>query len=323
MVYLQRGGPGGTLGSMKRPTRGVTFAASLCVATLAAASLSRPAAAQRAADSLRSRVGPPDEVVLKAYVDSGVPNPTPHELTDAEWVKVEAAWKSLPELHRRVLEQHLRRLSFVNVPPGGGNALTRDVDPKSAHKQFDITLRAGILQETLTEFLNGKESGVFEPDASGQTVTIEAGDTSALLYILLHEATHAVDATLGISASPKSPFAAGIWLDRTRLASPYDRSLINATTFRRGAKTQAAKAQALYQALSRTPFVSLYATAAAPEDLAELVAWEQLSTQLQQPLVIVVKDSGGRVVYRYEPLKSSLVRRRFSAVKELLARRAG
>ena len=36
----------------------------------------------------------------------------------------------------------------------------------------------------------------------------------------------------------------------------------------------------------------------------------------------VVKDSGGRVVFRYEPLKSSLVRRRFSAVKEILARRA-
>jgi hypothetical protein len=300
----------------------ITFAASLWVAMLVAASLAGPAAAQGAADSLRSRVAPPDEVVLKAYVDSGVANPTPHELTDPEWAKVDAAIKRLPELHRRVLQQHLRRLSFIDVPPGGGNALTRDVDPKSPHKQFDITLRAGILRETLTEFLNAKERGAFEPDASGQTVTIEAGDTSALLYVLLHEATHAVDATLGLTANPSGRFGAGIWLDRVRLAPPYDRSMVNSTSFRRGPKTPAAKAKALYQALARTPFVSLYATAAAPEDLAELVAWQQLSTQLHQTLAIVVKDARGRIIHRHEPLESSLVRRRFSAVKDLLARRA-
>ena len=306
---------------MRRPTKAIAFAAALGVATLLAALPAGPAAAQGTGDSLRSRVAPPDDVVLKAYIDSGV-TPKPHELTEAEWAKVDAALARLPALHRRVLQEHLRRLSFVEVPPGGGNALTRDVDPKSADKQFDITLRAGLLDETLTEFLNGKERGVFEADASGKTVTLEAGDTSALVYILLHETTHAVDATLGVSTSPRGPFTSGIWLDRTRLASPYDRSLISSTTFRRGPKTPAAKAQALYQALSRTPFVSLYATAAAGEDLAELVAWQQLSTQPDQGLAIVVKDAGGRTVYRYEPLKSPLVRRRFAAVKQLLARSA-
>jgi hypothetical protein len=220
-----------------------------------------------------------------------------------------------------VLQQHLRRLSFIEVPAGGGNALTRDVDPKSAHKQFDIALRAGLLHETLTEFLNEKERGVFEPDDSGTTVAIEAGDSSALIYILLHESTHVVDATLGVTAAPGNAFGARIWADNRRLAPAYDRSPINATTFRRGPRTPVGKAPALYRALSRTPFVSLYATAAAPEDLAELVAWERMSTQLHQTLAIVVKDARGRSLYRYEPLGSPLVRRRFAAVKELLARR--
>jgi hypothetical protein len=305
---------------MHPPTSPGVHAAALCVATLVAAST--PTAAQSASDSLRSRIAPPDEVVLNAYADSGV-NPTPHELTDAEWAKVDAALQRLPELHRRVLQDHLRRLSFVNVPPGGGNALTRDVDPKSPHKQFDITLRAGLLDETLTEFLNGKERGVFEADASGQTVTLEAGETSALVYILLHETTHAVDATLGVTTDPRGPFTNGVWLDRSRLAPAYDKSPINATTFRRGPKTPAGKAQALYQALGRTPFVSLYATAAAPEDLAELVAWQQLSTRPEQTLAILVKDAHGKIVYRYEPLASPLVRRRFAAVKQLLARKLG
>lgn len=290
----------------------------MCLATVGATAL---AAAQGAPDALRSRVAPPDEEVLQAYRDSGVPNPAAHTLTDDEWAKVDAAISALPELHRRVLQQHLRRLSFVDVPPGGGNALTRVVDPKAAQKQIDIAFRAGLLHETLTEFLNGKESGIFEPDRSGQTVTIEAGDSSALVYVLLHEATHAVDGTLGISTTPNSRFQAGIWLDRTRLAPPYDRSMIQSTAFRRGPRTPLARAQALYQALSRTPFVSLYATAAAGEDLAELVAWEQLATQRHQSLAIIVKDAGGKIVYRYEPLRSPLVRSRFPAVEELLARR--
>lgn len=304
----------------------MSFATRAWIAALAAG-LSAPAALAEPApahgpDSLRSRVAPPDDAVLQAYVDSGLPRPTVHELTDEEWAKVDAALRALPALHRRVLEHHLRRLSFVDVPPGGGNALTRDVDPKNPHKQIDITLRAGLLHETMTEFLTGKERGVFEPDASGQIVTVEAGDASALTYILLHETTHAVDATLGISERAGTGFQRGIWLDRLRLAPPYDQSAINATTFRRGSRTPAAKAPALYQALSRTPFVSLYATAAAGEDLAELVAWEELAAQ-HQPLAIVIRDAAGGVVYRYEPLASALVRSRFSAVKQVLARRDG
>lgn len=286
------------------------------------ASHAGPAAAQpTAAGSLRSRVTPPDDFVIQAYIDSGIPDPKPHKLTDDEWVKVDAALERLPEMYRRALQLHLRSLAFIEVPPGGGNALTRDVDPKGTHKQFDITLRAGLLHETLTEFLNGKERGVFEPDGSGTTVTIEAGDTSALIYVLIHESTHVVDAMLKLSDAPSSEFGAGIWVGRRDLAPAYDQSPLNATTFRRGPKTPIGQAQALYQALSRTPFVSLYATAAAPEDLAELVAWQQMATQLRQTLAIVVKDAQGKVVYRHAPLESPLVRRRFAAVKKLLARK--
>lgn len=148
---------GATLAGMTRGRRALALAAA-CLATVCTAAL---AVAQGAPDALRSRIAPPDEEVLQAYRDSGVPNPTPHTLTDDEWAKVDAAIGALPGLHRRVLQQHLRRLSFVDVPPGGGNALTRVVDLKAAQKQFDITFRAGLLHETLTEFLNGKESGVF------------------------------------------------------------------------------------------------------------------------------------------------------------------
>jgi hypothetical protein len=56
---------------------------------------------------------------------------------------------------------------------------------------LSTALAAGLVHETLTEFLNETERGVFEPDDSGTTVTIEAGGSGALLYVLLHESTHA------------------------------------------------------------------------------------------------------------------------------------
>jgi len=52
-----------------------------------------------------------------------------------------------------------------------------------------------------------------------------------------------------------------------------------------------------------------------------LAAWQQLATQRHQSLAVVVKDARGKIAYRYEPLKSPLVRSRFPAVEELLARR--
>jgi hypothetical protein len=59
----------------------------------------------------------------------------------------------------------------------------------------------------------------------------------------------------------------------------------------------------------------------APPDDTVLKAY--VDSGVNPTLAIVVKDARGKVVYRYEPLASPLVRRRFAAVKDLLARKPG
>jgi hypothetical protein len=74
----------------------------------------------------------------------------------------------------------------------------------------------------------------------------------------------------------------------------------------------------VYDALVRTPFVSLYATASEMEDFAELVAWCEIFEQPQGSLTIEVKDAKGETLKRWEPLTFPAVRRRFVDVDELL-----
>ncbi len=97
-------------------------------------------------------------------------------------------------------------------------------------------------------------------------------------------------------------------------------SSVAATTFFRGGRPFAVRqAATLYDALAQTPFVSLYATASAQEDFAELVAWHQVLKQHHGDLVIQVNDVNGKTLRRWEPLIFPEVQKRFAEVDKLLA----
>jgi hypothetical protein len=101
------------------------------------------------------------------------------------------------------------------------------------------------------------------------------------------------------------------------LTTRYDRSLATATPFRRAAPFPAVRAVELYAALARTPFTSLYATAAAPEDFAELFAWQQLAAQGMSPVIVV--RAPGRATRSFAQLRAPPVKARLRAVRTLLA----
>ncbi len=67
--------------------------------------------------------------------------------------------------------------------------------------------------------------------------------------------------------------------------------------------------------------MSLYATASAGEDLAEVTAWSHLS-RLHVPLTVEVLDAAGRAVVTVEPLKSPAVQARFAVADAVIARAA-
>lgn len=269
---------------------------------------------------LRNRIGSPDPAVLEIFAGTGAAEIVVHDLSEEERVVIDQALARLPALHRDVLRRHLRRLSFLDLQAGAGSALTSRADLDESSSEFDITFRASLLDESLTQFLNAKEARLFEDDASGFSVEFDAGRTDALAYVLLHEATHIVDQVMGLSDDEAGALRSGVWEDLRTLAEPHSSSPAANTPFRRKPPVPLRDAPALYESLRGTPFVSFYATAAAPEDLAELFAWQQLASRFDQDLTLTVRDRQGHAVYRYEPLASAQVQPRFAEVEALLER---
>jgi hypothetical protein len=297
----------------------------ICVAGCdPAAAQSQPNSPPRATDVLdgtaavlRARIAPPHEETVAAYRESGAVDASAHPLTEREWTRVERAIADLPPLHREVLERRLARLSFIDAPSSAGTALTRASDGPDGGSLFDITIRADVLDKSLSDFLTEKESTLFSDDGSGLGVRFRAGEAPALTYLLLHEATHVVDRTFGVSTEMR-PFRV-LWVDYRDLAAPYATGPMGVTTYRRGQPIPLAQSPALYEALGASPFVSLYSTASAGEDLAELVAWSHLS-RLNIPLTVEVRDAAGRAVVAVEPLKSPAVQARLAVADAVLAR---
>lgn len=105
---------------------------------------------------LQSRIGAPAPEVIEVFSGSGASDISEHVLTQSELAQVNSAYDRLPSLYREVLQTHLRRLSFLDLQPGSGSALTSKVETGDESPQFDITLRASLLDEGLTTFLNTK-----------------------------------------------------------------------------------------------------------------------------------------------------------------------
>lgn len=266
------------------------------------------------ATTLIDRVGEPAQRDMQAFKKAGMQEVKPHKLTAQERLIVEAALASLPSLNKRVLERHLHRLSFVDGIPGEGTGLTT---PNTKTGLSDITLRASVINESLTAFLTNKERRVFKQDGSGGVVTVTGAGVNAITYVLLHESTHVVDVSCSVTTNPRSPFVRGIWVTQSTLA-PSLAAITPKTYFRGADPLPIVKAESVYDALEKTPFASLYATATRQEDLAELVTWYEIYTQDGGNLVIELKDSKGMTIRAWLPLTFPKVRERFADVEELL-----
>ncbi len=232
------------------------------------------------ASALDSRVGETDPSVLKMFADAGMPAPSAHVLTDAERQSLARAFTTLPPVHQRVLRERLRRISFLDGMPN--TALTSTVDPDAPTPVYDLTIRAGVLHESVSEFLTNKERTCFDSSGSERTVVVEAGALEAIVYVLLHEATHMVDGALGLTPiegrraeADADLLTTGVWTDRLTAANAYANPLLDGLAYRRGGRPiPVSEAHKVYGALQRTPFVSLYASSNWHDDVAELVAWQ-------------------------------------------------
>jgi len=269
--------------------------------------------------SLGSRVKETSAAVLKMFEEAGRSKPTQHDLTEVERRKVMAAFAALPPLHWRILSERLRSVNFLDGMPN--TALTSTVNPNEPYRLFDITIRAAILRQSASEWLTEKERSCFSTAGSPLSVSVEAGKRDAILFVLLHEATHIVDACLGITPTGHSvdepagseiagSFADGIWTGRIAPATAYHDPVRERVRFYAFGEPQPiGRAVSVYMSLSRTPFVSLYGSSNWSDDLAEYVAVYHWTEALKQPYRIVIRNAGTEM-FHYEPMTSELVRRR-------------
>lgn len=244
--------------------------------------------------------------------------PVNRTLTADQQKKVKNAFSLLPPVHQRILKEHLYSISFMDNMPN--TALTSPIDTNGVSKQFNITFRAGLLDETVSEWATKKENTCFEPVTGAKyTLRVEAGNLDALIYVLMHEAMHIVDAVTEITPHPSerdavvepTPFTKGVWRMMNKPDAIYMDSLLEQTRFRSGQALLISQAPEVYQKLAQTPFPSLYAMAAWFEDIAELATIYHLTTQLNQPFyVIVTKD--GKELARFEPMRNELVKQRLN-----------
>jgi hypothetical protein len=279
--------------------------------------------------ALDSRVRETPAAVLKMFEEDGLARPTPHVLTVGERRQLAAAFAALPPLHRRVLRERLLGVSFLDGMPN--TALTSPINPDDPYRLFHITIRAAILHQNASEWLTEKERTCFAAAGSPLSVSIEAGKRDALVYVLLHEATHVVDASLGITPAfprssappsggmPSTAFTDGIWSERIVPAPAYHDPLRERIRFRPGGATLPIdQSEAVYGSLRRTPFVSLYGSSNWYDDLAEYVAVYHWTQVLKQPFRIVLRQAGKKILV-YEPMKSALVRGRIDQMQRFYA----
>lgn len=250
-------------------------------------------------------------------------SPVAHELSETERRKFLSAFTALPPLHRHILTERLRSVSFLDNMPN--TALTSTVNPGEPYRLFDVTIRANILDDNVSEWLTEKERTCFETKDALLNVFIEAGEFDAIAYVLLHEATHIVDASLGITPpirpdgqtvddSAVNEFTAGIWLERSDPFPRFQHRPLEEIHFRNNEKVfPMEQAVTVYESLQRTPFVSLYGSCNWFEDLAEFVSVYHFTEKLGQPFRIVVRNDD-EVVFSYEPMKSKLVKARIGAM---------
>jgi len=111
-------------------------------------------------ENTEHRVKPAPESVFRMFREAGM-QPVNRTLTPAEKEKVCNAFAHLTPLHQRILKQHLQSISFMyNMP---NTALTSPVDTNGATKMFNITFRASLLDENISQWATWKENPLVKP----------------------------------------------------------------------------------------------------------------------------------------------------------------
>ena len=235
----------------------------------------------------------------------------------------------LPALHRKVLQDRLLGIYFVQNFQGSGMA------EYVLNEKYDVytilVINPVVLKNDISKQLTYRENTCFARDNTELRIEVNSGsDFRGLMYILLHETTHIADYVMNFTPyvedelakikrtmTRSTDFVKGIWTDYSKASEQYDYPLRDKVTFyglNKGPRINISDALDLYRQISNTPFVSVYASQNWAEDFADFVTFYHLTQKLKQPYEIRYYK-GRELIFRYEPMKAPKVMERFPLMK--------
>lgn len=229
----------------------------------------------------------------------GVPAYKSSDPTPEQRALVRAVYASLPLKMREVLEERL--IGIFIVEDYSSNGLTNwALDDKNRVYPYTV-LNAASFRATARELLAKRDASLF---TAAPDVSYQGGlDAPGVYYTLLHEGFHAYDFAVGVTpyVHPGAEqcihpgrdinVSWDVWQSYDTPKREADFPLRKKLKFFHldgGPLVSPKEAAALYKALSRSPFPSLYAARSWAEDAADLFTLYTLSRKLGVEYRIVV-----------------------------------
>lgn len=236
----------------------------------------------------------------------------------------------LPRAHQTVFSSKLLAVFLIDGFAGAG--LTEWLVDHEGHMYYYMILNSSLLTKSLDEWLTYKENSQFDKSTSSPTIRVRTKtEYRALMYGLLHEGAHVVDYELGIAPyfdelhrkltrreRETTEFTEGVWNQRLKPVAQYDfkhREKINLYgIFAKMGLIPRSELSAMFSQLTKTPFVSLYSGTSWNEDLADYLTYQHIESKLGGSVTVELVQEG-KIIDRYEPVKTSLAKQREKAVR--------
>jgi hypothetical protein len=262
--------------------------------------------------------------LLDLYASIEKTPPLPCRLSEAEREQIRRVLDRLPLRHREVLQQRLIGVYCVDNFAGSGMA---DYILGPGEQLYAVlVLHRRVFTMKAAELLSFRENTAFGQADPQVGIRVELSEeVSALAYIVLHETSHIVDYVQRhtpyvepalfelFGRSPRdTPFTDQAWSDYSVLRPSIDFGYKEKLRFYGlGGEPALTNREAVpvYEALSRTPFASLYACLNWAEDFAEFVTFYYLVQAWGAHYAIRVEHQGD-TLFTYEPMRSPLVTER-------------
>lgn len=258
---------------------------------------------------------------MKSYDDR--PDYAGHAPGPEEMATIKKCLDLAPPDQIKVLKKRLLGFYFIN--DFLGNGFTEYVMEESGQTYCFIIYNSKTLTQSLEQLLEEKEKTCFVDDGSGAKISFDFGGKHAgFLWAFLHEAAHVEDyaglktpyvedsfaKAKGLKGND-SRFTRGVW----KAYKEYEKGVV--FPYQKQIKfyglggdpvLELRKAPAVYSALSKTPFPSLYAATNWAEDWADFRAFAHMTRELGLPYIIRVEVKGK--LYTYSPMKFKRVKSR-------------